>query len=61
DLALVWDPAHLRTVSATELALKHVGRPLVGWIRRDIAHCLPSHISLRPPQLLPRKPPHSLP
>lgn len=28
DLALVWDPTHLRTVSATELALKHIGRPV---------------------------------
>lgn len=28
DLASVWNPAHLRTVSATELALKHVGRPV---------------------------------
>mgnify|MGYP004701663093 FL=1 len=28
DLAGAWNPAHLCTVSATELALKHVGRPV---------------------------------
>ncbi|MDP2107421.1 MAG: 2-oxoacid:acceptor oxidoreductase family protein [Rhodocyclaceae bacterium] len=28
DLASAWNPAHLCTVSATELALKHVGRPV---------------------------------
>lgn len=28
DLARAWNPAHLCTVSATELALKHVGRPV---------------------------------
>ncbi len=28
DLASVWRADHLRTVSATELALKHVGRPV---------------------------------